>query len=783
MEHLTRDEVTLYNNSGTSELEKLKILNSMVDRLLVDRENGKHESSLDAKLHHQQQKSTYEQSNIKRVPVEAVAGEDHWGANKYLNSGFDFVNEYFAHADKLSTKTNSMKHVFASHKSSYQVVQSNNELFQTQKTETKVNMVSCEGRSVSDNDSDVESVKSTLQTHRPCTEPQNSELVVFSPETKTREIDELKTTIKKGHKKIPVYGEAENCKLRDEYSTPMHLTTAASTTAEDNLPVASHEHESVSVIPNIPEQSQSIPSIGESVTRVRKTEAPATLTKDSVPYSMGSLETKIAYHYHENKGNWGVHEQESTSKSLPTTPLPAVSNRIKRSTSRPQSATKSRKEIWTAGTIFNSANLDVRQNWLLKEKLMQKKRKEFCTLPLKDLSTNCIETTTHCTPHMMLLPDELILGIFSFLSIKDVASATAACKKFYRIGNDSSLWKVVTLQSCELKDKFLSGIGSRKPRGLELISCDGKKISNRGLRELFQNLKQSLEYLNMSKCSGDNLTGDTIMLHASTYCKHLNKVVIPWSSTTDNGLSSLSYGLKQLAHLNISGNSAITDEAFKVLLEQHGHNLKVLEVAGCFSLSSESFVQMAEKSTPNNLRKLNFGLCKVAEDTINLLCGKLPSLRHLDMHGIKSVTDLCIQTVTHQCKNIHTLVLSHCVSLSDQALFEMSENLPLLRNLNISGCCKVTDDGVSSITSALPCLQTLDISSTGVTHISVTAIAQFGLQWLTSLKLSFCHNITNECLYSLLTLCSSLEVLHLYGCRRIQFESLLKIRPGLSLKY
>lgn len=45
--------------------------------------------------------------------------------------------------------------------------------------------------------------------------------------------------------------------------------------------------------------------------------------------------------------------------------------------------------------------------------------------------------------HLYLLPEEMLLGIFSKLGVKDTLSAQATCTYFYHLGNDEQLWDVL----------------------------------------------------------------------------------------------------------------------------------------------------------------------------------------------------------------------------------------------------------------------------------------------------------------------------------------------------
>ncbi|CAK8673774.1 unnamed protein product [Clavelina lepadiformis] len=378
------------------------------------------------------------------------------------------------------------------------------------------------------------------------------------------------------------------------------------------------------------------------------------------------------------------------------------------------------------------------------------------------------------------LPDEILIHIFAFLDAKDLTNVALVCHKFHCVAEDCHLWKDLNANAVTLSDYWLEAMGRRTPKSVNFVNCNGKEVSNKGLRVFFRSCK-NLQSLHISKCTGEILSGDSVLLHASCHCKNLNKIKVPWSKTTDNGLTAICLGVVNIDSLNINGNTSITDEAFDVLTQRHCATLLELEMAGCFAVSCGSLLSLLQKT--ENLTSLNVGLCsKITSDCVRDFCKYLKNLRHLDMHGVKSVTNNCLHEIANSCQQLCTLILSNCTMVSDIGIAEIATYLPTLIHLDICGCSQVTDQGIRNFVSVSKKIQYLDISHTGATHLSIDIITQCCIASLHTLKVSFCHNITQKSVEDMLRAAVSLKSLYLYGCKRLKLSELMKLNNNVVIE-
>ncbi|XP_033646648.1 uncharacterized protein LOC117305872 [Asterias rubens] len=371
-----------------------------------------------------------------------------------------------------------------------------------------------------------------------------------------------------------------------------------------------------------------------------------------------------------------------------------------------------------------------------------------------------------------LLPDEILLHIFSYLSFSDLIQCAVSCSRFHRIAMDDTLWRTIGLHKRQVTDFWLTQIGERHPVSLSITQCHGNIVTENGLRNLFRSCADSLQELNVSGCTGGDLTGDSLLLHASR-CQYLTSLDASWCQVTDNGLAAISDSCKRLTSLCLNGCQSVSDECLRKVITRHGKSLQVLEVLGCLQLSPETLRLIGKEC--RHLRTLNIGQCyRVTDDCISVLAGHLRNLQHLDLRGCKQIRDSCIRKIVRNCKRLINLVLANCNHITNAAIIEIATYLSTIRSLDVSGCKKVNNEGVRSLATCCHHLTSLDVSSTGVDHKSVSALASYCNKTLVSARFNCCKDITEAATIKLLKNCKKLKTLHLYGVKGLRNLGVLK---------
>ncbi|XP_053888630.1 uncharacterized protein LOC128839568 isoform X2 [Malaclemys terrapin pileata] len=385
----------------------------------------------------------------------------------------------------------------------------------------------------------------------------------------------------------------------------------------------------------------------------------------------------------------------------------------------------------------------------------------------------------------LLLPDELWLCIFSLFSHKELSRVAQVCHRFHQLARDESFWRHIQILDCHcLNDEWLIHLGLHHPQCFTLYHChdETQSITHKGLMKFFQHCRDSLKELSITSCSGPRLRGDTILLHASTFCSQLTSVDISWTGATDLGVIALAEASLSLQGLSANG-CQLTDDAINALVEKHGKSLSKLEIFGCHALTTKCLGSMARECP--NLRTLNIGrVPKVTDVCLVKIVNCLKKLTTLNITGLNVVRDRVVHFIVTQCPKLEYLVLSSCSQVTDISLVEISTYLQTIRYLDVSGCKRVTDVGIQALAGSCRQLYYLDLSSTGTSKRGVCFLASFCHISLECVKLSFCKDITLEAVKKLCKNCKRLKLLHLYGCRITpDLESIKEINKTVQVSH
>ncbi|CAH1787023.1 unnamed protein product [Owenia fusiformis] len=376
----------------------------------------------------------------------------------------------------------------------------------------------------------------------------------------------------------------------------------------------------------------------------------------------------------------------------------------------------------------------------------------------------------------LCLPDEVLLSIFSYLPHSVLARCALVCQQFYRVAMDDSLWRSISLANKHnVKDDWLVCIGQHRPRQLNLAYCKGKRVTSKGLRELFRLSADTLQELDITGCNEGELKGDSLILHAFSRCTEIRKLDASWCNIDNNQLAVICDNATRLESISLKGCQNITDEGVEMLALTHGTSLESLDLCGCIQVTNEGIYKLSVNC--KGLLSLSLGECyKLSDVCIGQLSMSLCGLEVLDLRGCKQIKDDCIRRVVRNCPRLKSLTLGSCPYITDGALVEIATYMTGLRHLDVRGSKKVTDVGIRNIAHNCRFLTELDLSSTAITQKSVFALASYAIQRLEVLKLNFCRDITEGALAKLAKNCKRLHMLELFGGRRIRDNGIARIQ-------
>lgn len=304
--------------------------------------------------------------------------------------------------------------------------------------------------------------------------------------------------------------------------------------------------------------------------------------------------------------------------------------------------------------------------------------------------------------------------------------------------------------------------------------------------------------LDMRSCVG--VSDQTISTLASI--THLTDLELYDCKITDVHIRMIAPKLINLAHLDLSNCTTVTDEGVRALSPLS--SLKSLSLANCEEVTDEGVRAIAFSHAA--LTRLNLANCKaITTDGLRALA-TLTTLGKLDLSFRKvTVEDLAVLALVHSLTSLdlfacrvetcqgkpaaaltplHSLTglnVSCSRELTDEGLKTLVVFFPALTQLRMDGCSAVTSSGVKALTT-LSSLHTLNLSHCrAISEAGVGLLA--GCKGLRSLDLvSSCWNLGDCKNMAALASLTNLTALNLQKCcRAFTYEGMRALASLSSL--
>ncbi|KAK7411849.1 hypothetical protein VNO78_03292 [Psophocarpus tetragonolobus] len=309
-------------------------------------------------------------------------------------------------------------------------------------------------------------------------------------------------------------------------------------------------------------------------------------------------------------------------------------------------------------------------------------------------------------------PTEIRLRDCSWLSEERFTECFRTC--------DTENLVVLQLDQCGrcLPDYVIVATLAQSPRHLArltTLSLSGAcRISDGGLRALVSSAP-ALRSINLSQCS--LLTSASIYILAESLKSFLKELYLDDCQSFDAAL--IVPALIEFEHLevlSVAGIQTVCDEFVKNYIVARGQNMKELVLKNCTNLTDASIKVVVEHCS--GLRALDLmNLNKLTDLSIGYLtngCRALNSLKlcrntfsdeaiaafvettggslkELSLNNVKKVGYHTALSLANQAKNLHSLDLSWCRNLTDNALGLIVDSCLALRLLKLFGCTQVTE--------------------------------------------------------------------------------------------
>ncbi|PFX14427.1 F-box/LRR-repeat protein 20 [Stylophora pistillata] len=366
-----------------------------------------------------------------------------------------------------------------------------------------------------------------------------------------------------------------------------------------------------------------------------------------------------------------------------------------------------------------------------------------------------------------ILPEEIILKIFSFFTLGELCGHVAlVCKMWLHYSRCPLLRQKLSFWDRSIESSLVEIsdiIKSNFPLLRDLCLQPKMDLTLHGCRLLAQSCPH-LQKLSLSFCSQVN---KSIIDQFVTFCPKLrdlnlagcgvtdqcldglNKVPLRrlnashCTKLTDDGLKFLSTECYQLCHINFDGIQWITHDAITVLVEKCYRRLECFGLSFCTSLTDQAL-----EGVQNMKNLVSLTLKKGTEFSAKAL---KELFEHLHPQNSGSATGL-----------LHVSV-AECTNLNDEAVNALADSCRNLQSIDISWCWEVTDAGLERVINS--CHQMLDMNICGAKDFRGNPLKKIPQQMsrLRRLDATQCNLVPDELLDELVSIMPQMTVINYYG--------------------
>ncbi|KAJ9586084.1 hypothetical protein L9F63_020281 [Diploptera punctata] len=386
--------------------------------------------------------------------------------------------------------------------------------------------------------------------------------------------------------------------------------------------------------------------------------------------------------------------------------------------------------------------------------------------------------------HFDDLPNEILLKIFSYLSIEDLAFSVQEVNSHWKaVAQDNKLWRGrVFCPRKNLTDKQI--VLQLKKMPTLRSYCASRKTSSfviQALCKLCKNIRsidlhryQSVDPLLLESIFNafPNIESLKLQLPSRSVpelnrcmelisqCQKLTVLTFKWNdkntflSMHEGVLAQLVHGCPALQHLNIE-NVELLDENILELLEVKKNQL--LSFSCVIAVTREFSERLGECTKLQYLDIININAHLLYSDIEPLM--KLKNLKHFALRFCSELVmdNLPLFFVTGSFSKIVHLDLSECYFMNDVVVNTICRNCPLIRYFCISGSQSLHNEGLKYI-GCCEQLEYLDVSmSMDLTDGSMEYVGE-GCSNLKHLIITGCYKMTDKVIEHIVK-CRQLKVL------------------------
>jgi hypothetical protein len=244
-----------------------------------------------------------------------------------------------------------------------------------------------------------------------------------------------------------------------------------------------------------------------------------------------------------------------------------------------------------------------------------------------------------------------------------------------------------------VSDKGAKHIARHLPllRELDLAKCN---LSDYGMQQIALGLP-NLTALNVSHCQN---VSDKGIRHIAAYLPRLRLLNVARCSIGQQGLRHITEALLDLQCLTLDECKALGDREL-AHLAAHLSRLRQLSIAHCEEVTDTGIRNIATRLT--DLRCLNVGHCHNLTDIAAAHMARLVLLEQLDVRYCYNITDVGVYDLTSALRNLTFLNLEYCYNVLDVGLNYVGQ-LRNLQSLRIGGCSSISDAAIDELRERHP---------------------------------------------------------------------------------
>ncbi|XP_067445561.1 F-box and leucine-rich repeat protein 13 isoform X1 [Thunnus thynnus] len=298
------------------------------------------------------------------------------------------------------------------------------------------------------------------------------------------------------------------------------------------------------------------------------------------------------------------------------------------------------------------------------------------------------------------------ISLFDAPHLSDIA--------FKAIAEGAKLKTFCTEGNNQITDLSLKALCSSSHSLRRLHAAECPRISDASLKAVAA--LRNLQQLDISRCNKVSDRGIYYLIEGSSFTKLRELNVSYCNHITDTSVMRIAKRMCKLYHLNLSYCERLTDMALEWL---SGSSVRSLDVSGC-NIQDQGLAALERV----RWKKLFLAECVYITDIgIEKLCKNARDLEHVDVSHCVALSDPAIRALSFYCRGLVTLRMSGCPKMTDMAVQYLTSGSQYLRELDVSGCVLLTDRTLRHLERICPPL------------CSITMACCSGISKLAALKL------------------------------------------------